>query len=76
MRLVVWDIDHTSTDTGGVGRQLFAADSSRDRARDQPQAAVDGLTDAVIFRETTRLHELDTAREDFERSRSPWPRSA
>lgn len=67
-RIVLWDIDHTLIDTRGVGRELSA------RAFEQvtgvpmiEQAKVDGITEAVIFRETASLHGLRTDRHDFER---------
>lgn len=67
-RLVLWDIDHTLIDTRGVGRELSAA--AFQRATGQPmreQAKIDGITEAVIFRETAKLHGLTTDRADFER---------
>jgi len=67
-RLVLWDIDHTLIDTRGVGRELSAA--AFRRATGQPmrkQAKIDGITEAVIFRETAKLHGLTTDRADFER---------
>lgn len=67
-RLVLWDIDHTLIDTRGVGRELSAA--AFQRATGQPmreQAKIDGITEAVIFRETAKLHGLSTDRADFER---------
>ncbi|GHJ36027.1 HAD family hydrolase [Streptomyces sp. TS71-3] len=67
-RLVLWDIDHTLIDTRGVGRELSAA--AFEEATGQrmlQQAAVDGVTEPVIFRETAKLHGLETTRADFER---------
>ncbi|MGW7068815.1 HAD family hydrolase [Streptomyces sp. NPDC054855] len=67
-RLVLWDIDHTLIDTGGVGRELSAA--AFEQALGQPmhtQAKIDGITEPVIFRETAQLHGLTTDRSDFER---------
>jgi phosphoglycolate phosphatase-like HAD superfamily hydrolase len=67
-RLVLWDIDHTLIDTRGVGRELSGA--AFRRATGQPmrkQAKIDGITEAVIFRETAKLHGLTTDRADFER---------
>jgi phosphoglycolate phosphatase-like HAD superfamily hydrolase len=67
-RLVLWDIDHTLIDTRGVGREFSAA--AFQRATGQPmreQAKIDGITEAVIFRETAKLHGLTTDRTDFER---------
>lgn len=67
-QVVLWDIDHTLVDTRGVGRELsaqaFRAVTGREMLR---QATVDGITEAVIFRETAKLHGLETDRADFER---------
>lgn len=67
-RLVLWDIDHTLISTGGVGREFSAA--AFERVLGLPmkeQAKIDGITEAVIFRETAKLHGLTTDRDDFER---------
>lgn len=67
-RLVLWDIDHTLIDIRGVGRELSAA--AFEETTGQPmrqQARIDGITEAVIFRETAKLHGLATERADFER---------
>jgi phosphoglycolate phosphatase-like HAD superfamily hydrolase len=67
-RLVLWDIDHTLIDARGVGRELSAV--AFEEVTGQPmrrQAKVDGITEAVIFRETAKLHGLHTDRADFER---------
>ncbi|MEV8568132.1 haloacid dehalogenase-like hydrolase [Streptomyces sp. NPDC051322] len=67
-RLLLWDIDHTLIATGGVGRELSAA--AFEQVTGEPvreQAAIDGITEAVIFRETAKLHGLTTDRRDFER---------
>ncbi|MGW2610192.1 HAD family hydrolase [Streptomyces mirabilis] len=66
--LVLWDIDHTLIDTRGVGRELSATAFLRSTGRPmRQQAKIDGITEQVIFRETARLHGLDTDRSDFER---------
>ncbi|MCX4554292.1 HAD family hydrolase [Streptomyces sp. NBC_01500] len=68
VRLVLWDIDHTLISTRGVGRELSAAAFAE--ALGQPmreQARIDGITEPVIFRETAKLHGLETDRVDFER---------
>lgn len=66
-RVVLWDIDHTLMDTRGVGRELSAqAFETTTGLEMRRQAAVDGITEAVIFRETAKLHGLDTDRRDFE----------
>lgn len=67
MKLVLWDIDHTLIATRGVGRELFGA--CFEHVTGQPmkeQALVDGMTEPVIFRETARLHGIDTDRAQFE----------
>jgi phosphoglycolate phosphatase len=67
-RLVLWDIDHTLITTGGVGRELSAAAFRQTTGVEmREQAAIDGITEAVIFRETAALHGLRTNRSDFER---------
>ncbi|MDH6221478.1 HAD family hydrolase [Streptomyces pseudovenezuelae] len=68
-RLVLWDIDHTLIDTRGVGREMSAAAFQKTRGLPlREQAKIDGITEAVIFRETAKLHGLTTDRTDFERS--------
>ncbi|MGC5401718.1 HAD family hydrolase [Streptomyces sp. DT20] len=67
MKLVLWDIDHTLIATRGVGRELFG--QCFEHVTGQPmkqQALVDGMTEPVIFRETARLHGIDTDRTQFE----------
>ncbi|MFW6724341.1 HAD family hydrolase [Streptomyces sp. MAR4 CNY-716] len=67
-RLVLWDIDHTLIDTGGLGRELSAAAFHEVTGQVMKrQAKVDGITESVIFRETARLHGLTTDRSTFER---------
>ncbi|MEV0845405.1 HAD family hydrolase [Streptomyces sp. NPDC049954] len=66
-RLLLWDIDHTLIASRGVGRELSAA--AFEQVTGQPmreQATIDGITEAVIFRETAKLHGLDPTRADFE----------
>ncbi|OPC84262.1 hypothetical protein B4N89_28000 [Embleya scabrispora] len=65
-RLVLWDIDHTLIDTGGVGRQVFA-DAFRHvtGVSMREQASVHGRTEQVIFADTARLHDLDPDAFDF-----------
>ncbi|MCC3769006.1 HAD family hydrolase [Streptomyces sp. UNOC14_S4] len=67
-RIVFWDIDHTLIDTRGVGRELSAVAFERvTGCRMKRQPRIDGMTESVIFRETARLHGLNTGRGDFER---------
>ena len=66
--LVLWDIDHTLIESRGVGRELSAA--AFEQVTGQPmrdQAAIDGITEAVIFRETAKMHGITTDRSDFKR---------
>lgn len=66
-RLLLWDIDHTLIETRGVGRALSAAAFEQVTGQTmREQAAIDGITEAVIFRETAKLHGLDTTRAEFE----------
>ncbi|RFU85179.1 HAD family hydrolase [Streptomyces triticagri] len=67
-RLVLWDIDHTLIESRGVGGELSAA--AFEQVTGQPmrdQAKIDGITEAVIFRETAKLHGLEVSRADFRR---------
>lgn len=67
-QLVLWDIDHTLIDTRGVGRELSAAAFLQTTGVVmREQAKIDGITEPVIFRETAKLHGLDTDRSDFDR---------
>jgi phosphoglycolate phosphatase len=66
-RLVLWDIDHTLIQTGGVGREISGESFEIVTGlRMKQQAAVQGVTEPVIFRETARLHGLETGRGEFE----------
>ncbi|WP_331730530.1 haloacid dehalogenase-like hydrolase [Streptomyces sp. NBC_01174] len=67
MKLVLWDIDHTLIATGGVGREIFG--HCFEQVTGCPmreQAAVDGMTEPVIFRETAKLHGIASDRSMFE----------
>ncbi|WP_329583792.1 HAD family hydrolase [Streptomyces sp. NBC_01361] len=67
MQLVLWDIDHTLIATHGVGRQIFGECFEQVTGQVmKEQAAVDGMTEPVIFRETAKLHGLDSDRALFE----------
>ncbi|MGR6998806.1 HAD family hydrolase [Yinghuangia aomiensis] len=58
--LVLWDIDHTLIDTGGVGRDAFAGAYAKVVGEPmREQASLDGRTEPVIFAETVALHGLD-----------------
>ena len=67
MQLILWDIDHTLIDMRGIGRELSA--EAFELTTGQPmreQAQIDGITEAVIFRETAKLHGIAATRADFE----------
>lgn len=67
MKLVLWDIDHTLIATRGVGREIFG--HCFEQVTGHPmceQAAVDGMTEPVIFRETAKLHGITSDRTMFE----------
>ncbi|REF36323.1 phosphoglycolate phosphatase-like HAD superfamily hydrolase [Thermasporomyces composti] len=59
-RLVLWDVDHTLIETGGVGREVyrtaFEAVTGRPLAR---MADVTGATEPALFRQTLRINGLD-----------------
>jgi phosphoglycolate phosphatase len=66
--LVLWDIDHTLIDTGGVGSEIYAAAFEKVTGRALEQMAdVSGRTEPVIFRETLALHRMDDPGNLFER---------
>jgi phosphoglycolate phosphatase len=51
--LVLWDVDHTLMETGGVGAELFRAAFEQATGRALEHAAtVTGRTEPAIFRET------------------------
>ncbi|MFG2221037.1 MULTISPECIES: HAD family hydrolase [unclassified Streptomyces] len=67
MKLVLWDIDHTLIATRGVGRELFGECFEHvTGVRMERMAAVDGMTEPIIFRETARLHGITSDRAMFE----------
>ena len=54
--LVLWDVDHTLMETGGVGFELFRAAFEQASGQQLRQAAdVTGRTEPAIFRETVEL---------------------
>ncbi|MBT2898817.1 haloacid dehalogenase-like hydrolase [Streptomyces sp. McG3] len=66
MKLVLWDIDHTLIATRGLGREIFA--DAFEQVTGTPmreQAAVDGMTEPVIFRRTAQLHGITSDRTMF-----------
>jgi phosphoglycolate phosphatase-like HAD superfamily hydrolase len=67
VQLVLWDIDHTLIATRGVGREIFGECFEQVTGQVmKEQAAVDGMTEPVIFRETARLHGIHSDRSMFE----------
>lgn len=67
-RLVLWDIDHTLIETGGVGREVFAdafAQVTGTPMRDMGE--VSGRTEPVIFGDTLDLHGIPRSDEHFAR---------
>jgi phosphoglycolate phosphatase len=58
--LILWDIDHTLMETGGVGSEVYAAAFQKVTGRPLEQMAdVSGRTEPVIFRETLALHGIE-----------------
>ena len=65
--LVLWDIDHTLLETGGVGAELFR--SAFEQATGCPvdqQVTVTGRTEPAIFRETAERQSIPWSRELFD----------
>lgn len=59
-RLVLWDIDHTLLDTGGVGSEVFRDAFEEVTGRTIERLAdVTGRTEQVIFRETLHLYGIE-----------------
>ncbi|WP_131742130.1 HAD hydrolase-like protein [Actinomadura roseirufa] len=59
-KVILWDIDHTLIETGGVGSQVFkdAFEQVTGRKIDR-LADVTGRTEQVIFRETLALYDVE-----------------
>ena len=56
-RLVLWDVDHTLINTGGVGREAFSeAFHAATGLRLKEMADPSGLTEGDIFRKTAKAH--------------------
>ncbi|MCP2337949.1 HAD family hydrolase [Actinomadura rupiterrae] len=67
VRLVLWDVDHTLMETGGVGREVFADAFAQAVGQPMEQMAeVSGRTEPDIFRETAELHGVKVTAEMFE----------
>jgi phosphoglycolate phosphatase-like HAD superfamily hydrolase len=58
--LVLWDVDHTLMDSGGVGSEVYAAAFEKVTGLPLKQMAdVFGRTEPVIFRETLKLNGIE-----------------
>lgn len=67
-RLVLWDIDHTLIDTGGVGRAVYQEAFEHVTGRPMKQQAnVSGRTEPDIFRDTLALHDIEYSEGYLER---------
>ncbi|TQM66509.1 phosphoglycolate phosphatase-like HAD superfamily hydrolase [Actinomadura hallensis] len=59
-KLILWDIDHTLIETGGVGSEVFKdAFEQVTGHRIDRMADVTGRTEQVIFRETLALYDIE-----------------
>src|SRR6266566_3154486 len=66
--LVLWDVDHTLMETGGVGFELFRAAFEQASGQQLMQAAdVTGRTEPAIFRETVELQGIPYSSALFDR---------
>lgn len=65
-KLILWDIDHTLIETGGVGSEVFrdAFEQVTGRKIDQ-LADVTGRTEPIIFRETLEMYGIEDSRDYF-----------
>jgi phosphoglycolate phosphatase-like HAD superfamily hydrolase len=64
----LWDIDHTLIETGGVGRDIYAA--AFEQVTGQPlekMASLSGRTEPVIFGETLHSQGIDAPADLFDR---------
>ena len=66
--LVLWDVDHTLMETGGVGFELFRTAFERATGRElEHPAEVTGRTEPAIFRETVELQRMPYSPALFDR---------
>jgi len=66
--LVLWDVDHTLIDSGGVGGEIYAAAFEKITGHALEQMAeMSGRTEPVIFRDTLALHGIDDPGDMFDR---------
>lgn len=67
-KLILWDIDHTLIETGGVGSEVFKAAFEQVTGRKIDRLAdVTGRTEQVIFRETLDLYDIEDPGDYFEK---------
>jgi phosphoglycolate phosphatase len=67
-RLVLWDIDHTLIESGGVGRQVYAEAFAKVTGRQletMPELA--GRTEPVIFRDALRVNGIEASEDLYEK---------
>lgn len=65
--LVLWDVDHTLIQTGGVGREVFKdAFEQATGLTMERMADVSGKTEPDIFDETARMHGISVTTDLFE----------
>lgn len=67
-RLVLWDIDHTLIESGGVGRQVYAeafAKATGHELTKTPELA--GRTEPVIFRDALRVNGVEASEDLYEK---------
>lgn len=59
-RLVLWDVDHTLLETGGVGRELYELAFSATTGQSfRVRAKITGRTELAILADTLALHDLN-----------------
>src|SRR5207237_3493819 len=65
-KLVLWDIDHTLIETGGVGSEVFRDAFGQVTGRKIDKLAdVTGRTEPIIFRETLEMYGIEDPGEYF-----------
>jgi phosphoglycolate phosphatase len=66
--LVLWDVDHTLIDTGGIGSEVYAAAFEKVTGQSlKAMPDISGRTEPVIFREALALHEINDTGDLFAR---------
>jgi phosphoglycolate phosphatase len=67
-KLILWDIDHTLIETGGVGSEVFRDAFEQVTGRKIGDLAdVTGRTEPIIFQETLKLYGIEDSGEYFPR---------